>query len=109
MPDTYRIRFFNGKEQEIKDENIFDASSESFEIPIKVGDYVMAVVLNEYKEKSYVPGVIEAIDTRSFPSLYSVKYFNGVYGGNKRNELVLISKAKFNNVTDYVRRKLRKE
>ena len=38
----------------------------------------MASVINEYDERCYVPGIVQAINEFSTPKLYTVLYFNGI-------------------------------
>lgn len=70
------------------------------------GDYVMALVVNEFSEKCYVPGIIQFIDTIAQPKLFTVMYFNGTEGFNIRNELISISKNRYALSTNYIRNKL---
>ena len=66
----------------------------------------MALVINEFKGKCYVPGIIQSIDTISKPKLFTVMYFNGTEGVNVRNELIGISKNRYGFAANYIRNKL---
>ncbi len=73
---------------------------------MQLGDYVMATVINEFREKCYVPGIIQSINTRKSTQLYTVMYFNGVEGVNKRNEIILITKNRYGLAADFIRHKI---
>jgi hypothetical protein len=72
----------------------------------KLGDYVMAAVINEFKEKCYVPGIIQSINVRKNTKLYTVMYFNGIEGVNKRNEIIVITKNRYGLAADFIRNKI---
>ena len=72
----------------------------------KAGDHVMASVINEYDERCFVPGIIQAVNENSTPKLYTILYFNGQENYNLRNELIKICKKKYADITNYIRQKL---
>jgi hypothetical protein len=75
-------------------------------ICIKPGDYVMAAVINEFKEKCYVPGIVQSTCVRKTSKTYMVMYFNGIEGMNKRNEVIVITKNRYGLAADFIRNKL---
>jgi hypothetical protein len=66
----------------------------------------MALVINEFKDRCYVPGIIQSIDSLSKPKIFTVMYFNGTEGANVRNEIFSISKSRYGFAVNYIRSKL---
>ncbi len=72
----------------------------------KVGDYVLASVVNEYEEVCWVPGVIQSIDDYPYPKIYTVLYFNGQESENIKLEMVKITKSNYAKIVENIRFKL---
>ncbi len=70
----------------------------------------MAFVINEFKEKCYVPGIVQSkllqTDPKSYPKLYTILYFNGEEGENSRAELIKINRFKYGFIVNFIRSKL---
>jgi hypothetical protein len=66
----------------------------------------MALVINEFKDSCYVPGIVQSIDTICNPKLFTIMYFNGTEGLNLRNELISISKSRYGFASNYIRNRL---
>lgn len=66
----------------------------------------MALVINEFRDRCYVPGIVQSIDTICSPKLYTIMYFNGTEGLNIRNELIGINKNRYGFASNYIRNKL---
>ncbi len=72
----------------------------------KLGDYVLASVINEYEDVCWVPGVIQSIDDYHYPKIYTVLYFNGQESENIKLEMVKINKTTYGNIVENIRTKL---
>jgi hypothetical protein len=66
----------------------------------------MATVVNEFKEKCFVPGVVQSISVKKSVKLFTVMYFNGIEGINKRNEIIAITKTRYGLLANFLRKKL---
>ena len=73
---------------------------------VQLGDYVMALVINEFDQSCWVPGIVQTINEFSFPKLYKILYFNGQEGDNSRVELVKINKNLYGFIVNYIRTRL---
>jgi hypothetical protein len=72
----------------------------------KLGDYVMAHVINEFDQKCWVPGIVQTIDQNTQPKVYTILYFNGQEGENTRMELIRINKNSYGFIVNYIRARL---
>ena len=78
------------------------------------GDYVMACVVNEFEEKCWVPGIIQAKIIATKPcclkclnvKMYRILYFNGQEGDNSESELIKINKHSYGFIVSFIRSKL---
>ena len=63
----------------------------------------MASVINEFDHSCWVPGIVQTIETNTFPKLYTILFFNGQEGDNTRPELVKINKSAYGFIVNYIR------
>lgn len=73
---------------------------------LKLGDYVMASVINEFEQNCWVPGIVQSIDQISYTKLFTVLYFNGQEGENTRQELYKINRNTYGFIVNYIRSRL---
>ncbi|RNA18473.1 von Willebrand factor A domain-containing 3B-like [Brachionus plicatilis] len=69
---------------------------------IKIGDYVMANILNEFDKDCWVPGIVQGIDYDTEPVSYHIVYYNGEKGLNIYTQLIKISKARYVLIRDFI-------
>jgi hypothetical protein len=75
---------------------------------LKVGDYVMANIMNEHDQDCWIPGIIKSIDYNDADEefVYTVIYFNGEEGQNVNKQLIKIGKFQYHLFTQYLMHKL---
>ena len=67
---------------------------------------MLASVINEYDQLCWVPGIIQSIDDYSYPTLFTVLYFNGQENENIKLEMVKINKSSYGRIVENIRLRL---
>lgn len=68
----------------------------------KIGDYVMANILNEFDKDCWVPGIVKNIDYTTQPISYHIVYYNGEEGLNIYIQLIKITKSLYFLTKDFI-------